>query len=105
MMLIPLYIFMYGILSGVTFRVIANATDDPTDPWKTPGPFFGSLLWPIALPLMLGIYGSTLVLGDGERLSRDERRREKELDEAKHKLEIAKVDAATTRELERALDK
>lgn len=106
MTLIPLWVLLYGMMMGVTFRVIANTTLHPEDPWDTPGPFFGSLLWPLALPTMIGIKGATLVLGDGTaRTSRDERRRKKELAEAKHKLHVAQIEAATTRELERALEK
>lgn len=103
MTLIPLCIFLYSMIAGVSFRAIANATNHPDDPWRSPGPFFGALAWPVALPLLLGIKGGTLVLGDGERLSRDERRRDKELTEARHKQELARIEAETTRELERAL--
>lgn len=67
--------------------------------------FFTGVLFPLSVPLMLGMYGPAHSFGSGgNRISRDEKRRTRELTEAKHKEELAKIQARTTRELERALE-
>lgn len=53
-------------------------------------------LWPITLPVMLGVNFKT-------PQSRNERRRAKELAEAEHKVELARIRAEETAQLERAL--
>lgn len=65
---------------------------------------FTGLAFPLTVPLFLGSYGKANVFGSSEAGSRDEKRRARELTEAKHKEELAKIQARTTRELERALE-
>lgn len=65
---------------------------------------FAGLLFPAALPLLLGLYGAGGVFATGQGGTRDERRRARELTEANHKEELAKIQARTTRELEKALE-
>lgn len=54
--------------------------------------------WILTLPATLGI-----MLGNASRGSRVEARRQREMDEAQHRLQIAKVRAEETEALERAL--
>jgi len=64
--------------------------------------FFAGILWPFALPMSLGIYGTAILgMGHGGK-SRAERRREEEIAEAKHRQQLARIKADETAELERA---
>lgn len=58
------------------------------------------LAWPFFLPVTIGA-----MLAGGSRPSKDERRREKEMAEAKHQLEITKLQAQEQAQLDRLLNK
>lgn len=64
--------------------------------------FFAGLLFPLALPL---IVGTTVVpnFADADRQPRAERRRQKEMEEAEHRVQLARVRAQETEALERSL--
>lgn len=95
-------VYAFGV--GIAFRLLANHTEYPDEPFRYPGPTFGSLLWPVAIPVVLGAKVAGSIFGNGtERLTRAEKRREKELAEANHKQELARIQAKTTQELEKAL--
>lgn len=64
------------------------------------GSIISGLVWPVALPIAAG-----KVLSNSERVSRDTKRRTKEIAEANHKHELARIEAKTTYELEKALER
>ena len=64
--------------------------------------FFASAFWLLALPVTLGVYGTAILGMSHGGKSRAERRREEEIAEAKHRQALAKIEADTTAQLERA---
>lgn len=64
--------------------------------------FFAGALFPLAIPLLAGMYGPK-GFGVADKESRAKARRAAEIDDANHKRELAKIEAETTRVLERAL--
>lgn len=93
---VPLYVV--GI--GMAFVLLGNKYS-PRDYWNSPGPFFGSLVWPIFLPAILGGFLGKMLIG-GKNF-KTETRHQREVDEALHRLRLAEIEAKTTAELERAL--
>jgi hypothetical protein len=83
-------IMLYGVCSGFSWGVL---TRNMTDPWKDPGPFFGSLLWPFGLPFTVGF---TLVKRGSNR---GETRRQRELAEARHQTDLASEKAKQAQRL------
>lgn len=92
----------YLMGAGIVFPIMGNKLC-PDDYWEHPGPFFSAVGWPVVVPLLIGTAISNLVFVGEGHTSRADRRRDKELDEARHKLEVAKINAETTRQLEQAL--
>ena len=68
----------------------------------TAAAFFASAFWPLALPVTLGTNGMAILGMSHGGKSRAERRREEEIAEAKHRQALAKIEADTTAQLERA---
>jgi hypothetical protein len=62
--------------------------------------WLAGVLWPGSLPVVLGMKTA----GDSDRLSRTERRRKSEIDEANHRVRLAEIRAKETEALERALE-
>lgn len=65
---------------------------------ETPA-FFTAVLWPAAVPFVLASRK-----GEGKSLSRDEKRRQREIEEARHQKELARIrmeeDALLTHQLQ-----
>lgn len=57
--------------------------------------------WPIGLPIFAGVRAGS----GGTGISRTERRREREIEEASHKVRLAEIRAQETEALEKALEK
>ena len=92
----------YGFMAGIGFHTIAITSADPDDPWETPGPFFGGLLWPLMLPAMLGM-GIVKVIAT-PREDKNKKRRMQEIAEAEHKKKLAQLHAEELAINERALN-
>ena len=90
--------FGYAVISGIVFRISADLTDYPDRPFETPGPLLAAMMWPLALALILGIM---IPSGSFKPGGRTERRRKRELAEAKHRVALAEKQAEETRILER----
>lgn len=58
------------------------------------------IAWPIGIPASVGV-----LMGKSDSVDRTERRREREIEEAKHKVRLAEIRAEETEALERALEK
>ena len=95
---IPVYI----IGMGAAFTMLGNKYC-PRDYWETPIPFFGSLVWPIFLPMLAGGGIGERLAGITSKTTREDKRRTREIEEAEHRLYLAKIEAETTAELEKAL--
>lgn len=80
----------YGLMAGVGFRVLGNTTSNPDEPWETPGPFFGALLWPLLLPAVVGM---KMVGGGRAKQTKIEQRRKEEIAEAQHRKQLAAIAA------------
>lgn len=92
-------VFVYSLIGGITYKVAAiklNATGD-----EHPGVFFSGVLWPIVLPAGLGT-SIVSAMSSQSRMSRAKRRQEQEIIEAKHKKELARINAETLEINERA---
>lgn len=63
------------------------------------GAIIAGLLWPVSMPIAAG-----KVMSESDRTPRDAKRRTRELEEARHKKELARIQAETTAALERALE-
>lgn len=105
-------IFAYLAVAGfsyrkmeITHRLNCNRCSDEiggyTGSYHDPdmGWFFSAAVWPAVIPLVIGFGLSA----KGQGLSRDEKRRAKELAEANHKKELARIameeDAMLTHQL------
>lgn len=102
-----LSVMAYFTMSGFVFGKLQNhykplcsysASNCDAECGHSVGSAIAGLLWPVALPIAAG-----KVLSNSERVSRDQKRRTKELAEARHKKELARIEAETTYELEKAL--
>ena len=92
MLLIIFLSVFYCVGVGAAFTVIGEKCH-PHDYWESPGPFFGSLVWPIFIPALVGSHVGHAVINRGSRESRTEKRHARELDEANHRKEIARINA------------
>lgn len=92
-MIAAMWIIGYILMTWITFIGIAKQTNTLSDPWQSPAPFFSGILWPIVLPFVIPTVIcfrlSTLDRGS----NRVEKRRQKELEEAKHRKELARINA------------
>lgn len=80
----------YGIMMGMTVGVMKHRSGEGDHwDWIDHPEVVISVFWPVILPAFLG--ASVVALVTGDRLSRAERRREKELTEAKHRAELARI--------------
>lgn len=79
----------YFTAGGAAFRVAANHTECPEDPWETPGPLAVGIFWPVAMPFLMG----TRLPRNPARKGRSEKRREQEIKEAEHQRALAKINA------------
>jgi hypothetical protein len=79
----------YSAVGGGTFRVLANHTADPDDPFKTGGPFFGGLFWFVGIPVAIAMKSTKHVGREG--FSKIDRQRAKELETARHEEEMLSV--------------
>lgn len=100
-MIIVIVAVLYVVGIGATFPILGEKYSK-RDYWESPLPFFGSLVWPACLPAVIGNTVSRRVM-DSSGLSRTERRRQREIEEAEHKQHLAAIQAKTTADLERAL--
>lgn len=91
---------LYSVMMGIMFRVRA-ARSSKSNPWDDATVFFGSLFWPIGLSAMMGAFIAKTV-EPGATNNRLERKRQREMADAHHKLQLARVEAQTIRELERS---
>ena len=89
---------IYFVMVPLVFYAAAKTGGMLESPWETPGPFMAGLFWPVAIPFILGTMLCREATG-----TRAEKRREREIIEAKHKVELAKLRAEETAQLERAL--
>lgn len=55
--------------------------------------FWGGLFWPIMVPVMVGIIAREKVVAHGNKPSKDALRRKREIEEAEHRLALAKIEA------------
>lgn len=96
-------IFAYGFPLGITFKAVANRTDRPHRPFNTAGPTLAAISWPIILPAAVGV--STVKAFDKtSRANKAERRRDDEIIEARHRVEIAKLKQQEDEILDRQLE-
>lgn len=91
-------IFGYGLVAGMTFKGFSHYGNF----YDEFGPGIAAIFWPFALPAGIG----AVLLGkkiSTERISRDDRRRRKELAEANHRKELARIAAEELAINERSL--
>jgi hypothetical protein len=91
---VMLYLAIGGGMGGYAQKVLGHS-----DYWSHPGPFFTTILWPIVLPAWVGLQGSKYLSSE----SRTERRRDREIEEANHRVRLAKLQAQENAELDRML--
>lgn len=60
--------------------------------------WLAGIFWPVGIPMLTGV-----AVGGSSKEARDERRREKEIAEAKHRKEIERINAEADAELDRRL--
>lgn len=102
-LLVMLIITGYTFIGGVSYMGIYNKVARKHFQYRyneVPGSILLATLWPLTIPAILGaaIFG-TLV----DREVRESRRRERELDEARHKRDLAEIRAKEASALEKEL--
>lgn len=90
----------YAFMMGLIFRILADKTERPDDPWYGPGPFLGGLFWPIVIPFVLA---GLIPSGTFSKEHRAEKRRKQELLEAEHQTALALERRKADEELDRQL--
>ena len=84
------YMFLCGVFGKASYRHLENTCTKEYCYDHELSSFFIGLFWPIAIPVVLGTVTKMPRL---DHTSRDERRRTKELAEAEHQLELARLKA------------
>ncbi len=86
-LIVVVSVLMYATVGGVAFQVAVRRLRgyDPEF-----GATFAAIFWPIIIPVFLGI-SLGKKLDPGTRTSREERRRDREIKEALHEQELAKI--------------
>lgn len=103
LLIIFISIFVYGIAFGLASKMFYYKVAKPHFRYESDeivASFFAGLFWPVSLPALLTVRDPR----KGARMSRDDRRRNKELAEARHLSELAKIRAVEAVNIEKALE-
>jgi hypothetical protein len=92
-------ILLYFLVSGVVYKLRFNAIKGKSSDPEFDS-FLTSIVWPLSVPFAVGSISASY-----NRSERAESKRERQLIEARHQIELAKLENERTRELEKALDK
>ena len=103
--LVPIGVLFYATVAGIVWRTM----DDSEEYHAEEGMFFGSLLWPITIPVWLGYHIAPALhaLGPSGRRDRAYKKREwarqEQLKVAQHQVEIDKLALEQARMLDEAI--
>lgn len=90
-------VLFYSVGMGATYKAIKNYHYQACET-----AFFGPLFWPVAL----GVWGGILLTSTiGSPSDRAESRRRREIEEAEHRVYMAKLQAQESAELDRMLNR
>lgn len=92
---ILLSMFLYSVAAGATYKVIKSH-----HPKAIESAFFGPLFWPVTLGLWGGILLTSTIGSPAERI---QARQAREIEEANHRVKLAKLQAQENAELDRML--
>jgi hypothetical protein len=95
------YATMVGLVNGTAERIqrpYCRYNVHDADCWHWWKSFWASIFWPVALPLVVGIGLSHM-----SPTNYTDRRRQKEIDEADHKIAIARKNAEAIKIAERSV--